>query len=223
MTCWNVRRRGNEYVDGRLRGRERSRYEAHLRNCEQCEIRISDIHSVRSCLSNLPTPSAPESLRSKLLVTASQERQILIETNGSRWLRLWNGWKFRLNSLMRPLTIPATGGILSSVLLFAALGITVSTSARQVAYDVPVIYADRLDANLVPLQLRSAVELTLSVDGKGHVTDYAVRNETGDLVGNNGRLQFNDMPLPEFPSVLAMAQPTIADIRISFKPIIFRQ
>ena len=147
----------------------------------------------------------------------------MVETDGSRWRRIWQGWKFRIHQLMRPLTIPATGGVISSVLLFGALAFTIGTTTRQVAYEVPVIYADRADANLVPLELRSSVLLTLSLDGHGHITDYAVRDGSGGFVGDPARLQYNQIQMPEFPSVLAMAQPTIGDVRIYFMPIVFRQ
>jgi Putative zinc-finger len=223
MTCRIVKRRSNDFVDGRLRRREHSRIEAHLRECDSCAALIYQLRAVRSSLVGLPTPVAPVSLRSKLLVLASKERQILVETDGSRWLRLWNSWKFRMRGLMQPFTIPATGGVLSSVLLFGALALTIGTTTRQVGYEVPVLYAERMDANLVPLQLRSSVVLTLSLDGRGRITDYAVRDGSGGFVGDATRLQYNNIPMPEFPSVLTLAQPTSGDIRISFVPIVFRQ
>ncbi len=223
MTCWSAKRRVTDFVDGRLRKREHSRVEVHLRNCDACTLLVHQMRSMRSSLIDLPRPVAPSSLRSKLQVMASRERQLQIETDGSRLRRLWNGWKFRMDQLMRPLTIPATGGVVSSVLLFGALAFTIGTTTRQVAYEVPVIYADRVDANLVPLQLRSSVVLTLSLDGRGRITDYEVRDGSGGFVGDASRLQYNNISMPEFPSVLALAQPTIGDIRISFTPIVFRQ
>jgi hypothetical protein len=42
-------------------------------------------------------------------------------------------------------------------------------------------------------------------------------------VGDPGRLQYENITMPEFPSVLGLDQPTIGDIRISFIPILFRQ
>jgi hypothetical protein len=223
MTCWNVKRRSTDFVDGRLRKREQSRIEAHLRECDECALEVYQVRSMRSSLVGLPSPQAPPSLRSKLLVLASRERQILVETDGSRWRRVWNNWKFRINQLMRPITIPATGGLLSSVLLFSALALTISTTTRQVTYEVPVVYAERMDANLVPLELReSPVVLTLSLDARGRITDYAVRNGSAGFVGDAARLQYNNIPLPEFPSVLALPQPTIGDIKISFVPLLFR-
>ena len=223
MKCWSVKRRITGFVDGRLRRREHSRVEAHLRDCDACALLVYQIRSMRSSLVDLPKPVAPSSLRSKLQVVASKERQLLMETDGSRFRRLWNGWKLRMDQLMRPLTIPATGGVISSVLLFGALSFTIGTTTRQVGYEVPVIYADRMDANLVPLQLRSSVVLTLSLDGRGHITDYVVRDGSGGFVGDASRLQYNNISMPEFPSVLALAQPTIGDIRISFTPIVFRR
>jgi putative zinc finger protein len=223
MTCWNVNRRSTDFVDGRLRKREQSRIEAHLRECDSCALDVYQLRSMRSSLVGLPSPQAPVSLKSKLLVLASRERQILVETDGSRWRRVWNSWKFRINQLMRPITIPATGGVLSSVLLFSALALTISTTTRQVTYEVPVVYADRMDANLVPIELReSPVVLTLSLDGRGRITDYEVRNGSAGFVGNAARLQYNNISMPEFPSVLALPQPTIGDIRISFTPLLFR-
>lgn len=223
MICWSVRRRGNEYVDGRLRAGELSRVETHLAGCYGCELRIDDIRSVRSALRKLPKAQAPADLRTRLQVGASRERSALIETNGSRWQRVWNRWKFRLDGLMRPLTIPATGGVVSSLLLFGALAFTIGTTTRAVANEVPVMYSDRMPANLVPLELHSAVVLTLSLDGNGRITDYAVRDGGNSFVGNAARLQGNNITVPEIPSVLALALPISSDIRISFKPMMFRQ
>ena len=102
MTCWSVKRRINDYVDGRLRGSELTRFEAHLSSCGECELRIDEVRSVRSSLRGLPPSEMPADLRVRLRVRASQERIVLLETNGSRLLRAWNAWKFRLNEMMRP-------------------------------------------------------------------------------------------------------------------------
>jgi putative zinc finger protein len=225
MTCSNVKRRSTDFVDGRLRRREHSKFEAHLRECDECALDVDQIRSMRLSLARLQSPPAPVSLRTKLLILASKERQILMETDGSRWRRFWNYWKLRLNELTRPITIPATGGLLSSVLLFSALALTISTTTRQVGYEVPVMYADHMDANLVPveLKLKSSVVLTLSLDGRGRITDYAVRDGSSRFVGDPGRLQYENITMPEFPSVLELDQPTIGDIRISVIPILFRR
>ena len=222
MICWSVKRRSADYVDGRLRASEHSRIEAHLLECEACAVKIDELRSVRSSLRDLRKPAVPTRLKLNLRIIASQERQAIIETHGSRFRRIWNQWKFRINEMMRPLTIPATGGLLSSFALFSALAFTVGTRTGVASYEVPILFAEHIDANLVPLQLRSSVVLTLSLDTHGHITDYAVRDGSASFVGDAARLQDNAISLPEFPSVLAVAQPVSSDIRISFTPIVFR-
>jgi DNA-binding FrmR family transcriptional regulator len=222
MTCWSLKRQSTEYADGRLRGAERAKIEAHLRKCDACDERIGQIRAVRSSLNSLAQPVSPSSLRTRLRVTASRECQTAREQNGSAWRRAWNNWKFRVDQMMRPMTIPATGGVLSSLLLFGALGLTISTTTRQVGYEVPVLYQDHLDANLVPTELRSSVVLTLSLDGKGRITDYAVQDGSGSYVGNVSRLQYNNISLPQFPSVLGLSRPTSREIQVSFIPMVFR-
>ena len=222
MTCWSVKRRMNDYVDGRLRGGELTRFESHLSECGECELRIDEVRSVRSSLRSLPASQMPADLRVRLRVRASQERVVLLETNGSRILRFWNTWKFRLDEMMRPITIPVTGGFVSSVALFAAFALTFSTTTRVVAYDVPVVYASNLSANLVPMELQSPSVVTISTDGSGRITDYTYSEGSKSVVGQTSRLQSNNISLPDIPNVMTIAQPVSSDIRITFTPLVFR-
>lgn len=224
MICWTAKRRTADYVDGRLRKSERARLESHLRECHSCSQDVDHMRSVRSALGNLPVPLSPPRLGTALRVKASQERQAVLDRRGSGLARLVRDWKFRLDEIMRPLTIPATGGLLSSLMLFGALLFTIGGNGRIVNYEVPLVYSDtQMDANLVPVQLRSSVMLTLSLDGNGHITDYTVRDASSSFVGDATRLQYNPISLPEFPSVLALAQPINGDVSILVRPIVFRQ
>jgi hypothetical protein len=126
--------------------------------------------------------------------------------------------------MLRPLTIPATGGLLSSFILFGALAFTIGTTTRNVNYEVPILYTDHGGTNLVPLQLGSeAVVLTITTDSNGRIRDYAVHDGADSFTGDPTRLQSNNIALPQFPSVLALAHPISGDIRISFTPLELRQ
>jgi hypothetical protein len=92
-----------------------------------------------------------------------------------------------------------------------------------VSYEVPVFFAENSSANLVPVELRSSVMVTLSLDGNGRIKDYSVRDGAASFVGDPSRLQPNNISMPTFPSVLALAQPINSDISILFRPIVFRQ
>jgi len=181
------------------------------------------MRSVRSNLRALPVIKPPAHLRTALQVAASRERQAISEGAWSRIRRAWNRWLFRLDEYMRPITLPATGGLLSSIILFGALSFTIGTTTRVSNYEVPIMYADHWGANLVPLQLRSSVVLNLNLDGKGRITEYEVRDGSAWYVGDTARLQYKNIAVPEFPSVLAVAQPISRGISISFTPIVYRQ
>lgn len=223
MNCWSAKRRRADFVDGRLRKRERSRVASHLAGCQSCALEFEQTRALRSTLANLPQPQSPAHLRVALRVTASQERHALENHRGSKLRRFCDYWLFRLDEWMRPLTLPATGGILSSFLLFALLAANIGTTSREANYEVPVFYADRINPNLVPVQLRSSVILTLSLNGSGRITDYAVRNDSSTFVGDVGRLQYSPISVPSFPSVLALAQPINEDISIKLTPLLFRR
>lgn len=224
MTCFSARRQSTVYVDGRLRDSERSRIAAHLRKCDPCASHFEQITSLRSAARALPEAVPPPHLATALRVMASHERHVVEHNHGSRWGAAWNRWKFRLDEMLRPLTIPATGGLLSSFILFGALAFTIGTTTRNVNYEVPVLYTDHGGTNLVPLRLGSeAVVLTITTDSNGRIRDYAVHDGADSFTGDPTRLQSNNIALPQFPSVLALAHPISGDIRISFTPLELRQ
>ena len=223
MKCSKARRRSADFADGRLGASEYARLAAHLESCASCSSYVEQLRAVRSSLRSLPAYSVPSVLRSRLRVTASSERQAIAEALGSPWKRAFHSWCFRLDQMMRPFTMPATGGVLSTLILFSALAFTIDNPVRGVNYDVPLVYADSWKTNLVPLQLRSSTILTLSLDGNGRIMDYAVRNASADFIGNTTRLERNNISLPDFRNVLAVAQPTNRDISISFVPMVFRR
>jgi hypothetical protein len=178
---------------------------------------------IQNELRKLPQVRPPAHLRTVLCVIASRERQQVLGTRGSRWQRFLDAWKYRFEELMTAFTIPATGGFVSSCVLFALLALTISRTTRVVAYEVPVLYADHSAANLVPLELRSSVIVTLSLDENGRIKDYAVRDGADSFVGDAAHLRAKNISMPEFPSVLALAQPISSDISIRFIPLVFRQ
>ncbi|MGI8962659.1 MAG: anti-sigma factor family protein [Bryobacteraceae bacterium] len=224
MTCFSAKRQITAFVDKRLRDGECSRIDAHLRKCDRCASHFEQIASLRSASRELPKAVAPAHLINALRVIASRERQVIEQNQGSQLRAIWSRWKFRMDEMIRPLTIPATGGLLSSFILFGTLAFTIGTATRTVSYDVPVLYGDTADANLVPLQLGSgAVVLTITTDSNGRIRDYAVRDGADSFTGDPARLHSDNIVLPQFPTVLALAHPISGDIRISFTPLELRQ
>jgi hypothetical protein len=225
MICWSAKRHKSDYLDGRLRDGIRSRVAKHLSECGSCAQQFEQLQCVRSEVGSLTEPKLPARLAIKLRVDASKQHQLFLETKGSRFKQMWNSWRFRFDEMMRPLTIPATGGIASSLILFSAFAFafTIGTTTQAATYEVPLLNGDNMNANLIPVELRSSVTLTMSLDGSGRITDYLVNNGSGSFVGDTSRFQSDAISLPSFQNVLGAAQPISRDVRISVTPIVFRQ
>lgn len=226
MSCTSVRRHSDEYLDGDLHADARQRIAGHLRECDSCSSYFEQTSSARSALKSLPVQLIPAHLATSLRVIASRERALIESTRGSRFQAVWERWRLKWENLMRPVAIPATGGLLSSMLLFGTLVFSLGTTVRTVAYEVPIVYHSdqQREPNLVPVELRSkAVILNISFDSNGHIIDrdYAVMDGEGEVRRNLPRThsRSGDIAIPAMPNVLALAQPITGDIRIEFTPL----
>jgi Putative zinc-finger len=222
LTCINAQRQSTTYIDGRLRGLRRARVAAHLKVCDACAGFFEQVSYNRDLLRSTPAPKAPERLTATLQVLASRERELILTSGGSPFKALVDQWRFRLRDLMRPFALPATGGLISSFVLFATLVLAIGTTARVVKYDVPLAYnPPRIEATLVPVELRTQdITVTMSLDQNGKITDYAVADGKASFAGDSSKLL---TPNISMPSVLGVAQPISGDIQISFRPLGFRQ
>jgi hypothetical protein len=87
---------------------------------------------------------------------------------------------------------------------------------------VPVIYSsNHIDANLVPVELRSSIVLNMSLDGNGRITDYAFRDDARSVQGDPASLQHQNIEVPDIPSVMTLTVPVSSDIQISVTPMDF--
>lgn len=223
ISCNNVRRRSTAYVDGRLRSSEQSGVAEHLAECEACSSYLEQVAAICSGLNNLSAPAVPASLQTQLKVIASRERASVIESRGSRFQAIWMRWKFRLRELMRPVALPATGGLLSAMLLFGTFVLMIGTTTRIVSYEIPL--CGDCGPNLLPLDLRSKlVVLDMTLDSSGRIADYAVSDPSTKFTADlQSQSHLGSITMPSMPTVFAVEQPISGDIQIRFMPLAFRQ
>jgi hypothetical protein len=222
ISCHTAKRQSAAYVDGRLRADRRSRVVAHLHQCEECATYFEQISQLRAALKTVPERLIPHRLQTSLQVIASRQRAELTTTRGSHWKAVWDKWQFRINELMKPLAIPATGGLLSSLVLFSTFVFTISTTTQLVSYEVPVAYFSQTEANLIPVELGShAVFLNMSIDANGRTGDIAVSDPQCKFRADL-EAQPANISMPSIPTVFAVAQPISGDIEIKFLPLAFR-
>jgi hypothetical protein len=146
MTCREVQPRLAGYLDGTNRPGEHLRLRDHLRSCERCQNHLEQYRLLGSYLANLEAVAPPPGLALQIRVRASRER--------SAWDRMGDAWSritLASQNILKPLAVPATGGVLTAVAVFVLVvqGLLVGMPVRTVA-------ADDLPLNLVqPAELES--------------------------------------------------------------------
>ena len=123
MSCENVQPLISSLIDRRVAASQRDEALAHLETCRACSVEYESMRIQRSALRSLAAPSVPAMLQGRLRVLASHERaRRLTRINWMARAQHWRGLAaLRLGHLMRPVALPVAGGLVSALLMFAAL------------------------------------------------------------------------------------------------------
>jgi hypothetical protein len=132
---------------------------------------------VSMLLRSLPTRVPPTGLTTSLRVIASQERQNLVE--GRRLGPVFAAWldrtRFRLRDMLRPLMLPATGGVFSAVVLFSMWVVPTYPLRAKMAVDIPTRLTTGVQVQRsVTAALSDSVLVEVDVDDQGHLLGYQI-------------------------------------------------
>jgi anti-sigma factor RsiW len=174
---------------------------------------------VRQALLDLPVASAPADVTARLRVLASRERQRRMSHSG--WLTR-SAWLDRMSlacgHLLRPLAVPAAGGVLSSILLFGALVDTLNVR-QYLTKDIPLgIYTQATVEDLSPFAGSGTdVIVEVTIDRDGRVADYSLPNGN---VSHDQLLQIGNLILfSTFTPATAYGQPVSGKILVALRHI----
>jgi len=154
MKCKTVRTRLAAYLDGAVTkpagAAERVQIREHLEVCAHCRMELERYRRLGVLLSSAPKFVPPPDLAVRIRVAAAQARSA--EGSAGRWRRTRDRAEILLDNVFRPLTVPATGGFFSAILVFVLV--------LQLMMPGIIVQADPND---VPLNiLRPAELITLS-------------------------------------------------------------
>ena len=123
MSCEDVQKRISLLLDRKLQVRERENMLAHMEACRACGTRFEMMQNQIALVRGLDQPAIPAQLAAQLIVLASHESEHRL-ARASVAVRLQR-WASRVDlafdNLMRPLALPFTGGVLSTLLIFTLL------------------------------------------------------------------------------------------------------
>jgi hypothetical protein len=224
MKCSIVRARLAGYLDdaitGPARAHERIHVREHLEGCASCREELQHFRRLAVLLSRVSRSVPPADLAVRIRVTAAQS----IATQGlpSRLRRMRDRAEILLENVFRPLTVPATGGFVSAILIFVVVlqlivpGITV----RAVQNDVPLNIlrpAELITLSDYPqawapeqhdseLALPHGLLLDVTVDAHGQMAGYQILSGPKSL---DIRHQLDQMLLfSRFRPMLSFGRPT---------------
>src|SRR5256886_16727677 len=192
MKCTTVRPKLASYLDDAISGaaqvQERMHIREHLEVCGFCREELERFRKLAVLLSRVPRNLPPADLAVKIRVAAAQS--IPTQDLPSRMRRLRDRAEILLDNVFRPLTLPATGGFISAILVFILVlqmivpGITVRAVQNDVALN-PMRPAELVSLSDYPqawapeqtdleLSLPHALLLDVTVDAQGHMTDAQI-------------------------------------------------
>jgi hypothetical protein len=142
MKCNTVHTKLAGYLDDAVTGaalvEERALIREHLEACDYCREELQRYRKLSVLLSRVPRNLPPADLAVRIRVAAAQAAPT--QDLPSRIRRIRDRAELLLDNVFRPLTVPATGGFFSAILVFVIVlqlivpGITV----RAVPNDVPL-------------------------------------------------------------------------------------
>ena len=142
MKCHTVRTRLAGYLDdaisGPARADERVHVREHLESCASCREELQRFRKLAVLLSRLPRRVPPADLAVRIRVAAAQST--VAQDIPSRLRKMRDRAEILLDNVFRPLTVPATGGFLSAILVFVLVLqlIAPGISVHAVSNDVPL-------------------------------------------------------------------------------------
>jgi Putative zinc-finger len=196
MSCKTVRTRLAGYLDDALESapgpEERRKIGQHLDRCENCREELQRYRRLSVMLSRMPRALPPADLAVRIKVAAAQAQ----ETQGweRRWQRIKDRSEILLDNVFRPLTVPATGGLFSALIIFVIVlhlirpGITVQADPNDIPtgllqpaevislsdYPEPVV----AEMQHPDLELQHDLLVDVTVDANGQMTTYDIISGT---------------------------------------------
>jgi hypothetical protein len=194
MNCKNVRRLVSLFREEEMPSRERQIVAAHLPACEDCDLYTRDLRGVQDSLRRAPRMAVPESLTSRLMISASYDRERRQGAGefSSPWQRWLTRARLSTQDLMKPLALPAAGGLLSSILCFTMLVNTFAMQMPAAQDDIPYgVFTQATVDTVSPFGFTgSEMTVELSIDKDGRVVGVSTHNVvlTREEMNHLGRL-----------------------------------
>jgi hypothetical protein len=207
----------SSYLDGAVTRSQMAQMDEHLRACVECAAHFVSVQRTQSLVGSLGRKSAPPDLALKLRVALSQE---LANSRRSRWDSLRVRWENAFNATM----VPATAGLVTTLIIFGLLISFLYPAQVRAANDVPTMLYTPAELKSTPFELSMGVANTDSlvveayVGPDGRVLDYRVLSAPEDAEAILPQLK-NMLIFTTFNPATAFGQPTSSRVILTFSKV----
>src|SRR5271166_123251 len=179
MKCSIAKRLMSSYLDGVVTRSQWAGVDEHLRTCEECGERYASMQRTQTLVASLGRKVAPPDLALRLRVAVSQK---LAEAQRSRWDVLRLRWENAFNAVM----VPATAGLVTTLIIFGLLISAIYPAQVRAANDVPTMLYTPAELQFTPFELTmgagnaEALVVEAYVGPDGRVQDYRILSAPED-------------------------------------------
>ena len=218
MNCRWASRHIAAYVEGDLPPVSAWLMRSHLGVCEACFRLYEGEDNLVAEMRRLPAISVPSDLRTRLLVALSH-------ANENSWIL----WKVRLRNAMRPIAVPATGGVFAALILFLGLMANFYFVPPSLDADIPLTYLTRRIVTAPSVSIAPSfapardIGVEAFVDGEGYVYDFRIIRLPDSYPEPDRilRAQLAQALLSaRFDPATHFGRPTLGRVLLSFRPTI---
>ena len=212
-SCVEIRNHFSDYVDDLCTSETLKSIRFHLVYCLSCREELEGWRSLHDDLRALPRRRVPSELALRLRVRMSHEFQ------PSPFSQLW----VRIENALKPLLIPATGGVLAAVISFCLImGSEVVRVTNLPDVPLTIVTPPRV-RELAPMDFVTGdnpLVVVTEVDAEGRVTSYRVLSgeDSPEVMQNLDRMIY----FTSFHPATSFGIPTKGEVVLSLRRITVR-
>jgi hypothetical protein len=218
MKCTQARSLFSPCLDGVVTGAQMLAVERHLDACAPCRLEYRQLTRTQALVHALGPRRAPETLALQLRVALSRRSADTLSR------RIAAGM-VRLENAINGFLLPATAGLVSTVLLFGLLVGIYPVPAQAGANDVPTLLylppqleESPFAAGLSSLNSADALVVETYVDANGRVQTYRIL--AGPEQDETLRAQLNNaLIFTTFRPAMSFGRPTAGRVVLSFSKV----
>jgi len=217
MTCSVAKGLMSSYLDGAVKRGQMTQMNQHLRDCVECAARFASVRRAQSAVGSLGRKVAPPDLNLKLRVAISQE---IANSRRSRWERLRVRWDNAFNATM----VPATAGLVTTLVIFGLLISFLYPAQVRAANDVPTMLYTPAQLQSAPFEMsigavtEDSLVVEAYVGSDGRVQDYRILSAPEDAEAVLPQLK-NMLIFATFQPATAFGQPTASRVVLTFSKV----